>query len=73
MELGVFSYPALVTLTSELSPQRLRFDSRLVHVETVVGKEAMRMISLRVLLFPLFSSFHQCSALIYYYSVTEAT
>jgi len=73
MELGIFSHPALVTLTSELSTQRLRFDARSVHVEIVVGKGAKRLISLRVIQFPSFSSFYQCSLLIYYYSVTDAT
>jgi hypothetical protein len=45
MELAVFSHPTLVTLTSELSPQRLRFDATSVRVGTVVGKGAMRHFS----------------------------
>jgi hypothetical protein len=39
MELGVLNHPTLVTLTSELSTQRLRFDARAVRVERQRGKE----------------------------------
>jgi hypothetical protein len=43
-----------------LSPQRLKFDPRTVHVQFVVDKMALRQVLLQVLQFPLSIQFHKC-------------